>query len=178
MKVLTNPEQFAANNRACMESLLTVADSFMTLTGRLMDANVGFASGLVEEGMAKARMLASARDVQSWLFFPTALVQPLMERSANYARDVSGILAEQQQGLAEIVDARVGAVKQTLVQELDYARRAAPGGSEVLLESMKSALAAGSAAYEQASKSARELAAFSETKLIESVGRAALPANK
>lgn len=72
----------------------------------------------------------------------------------------------QQQGLAELVDARIGAFRLTLAQELDHATRTAPGGSEALLEGVKSALAAGYAAYDRMSRASRELAGIGGTHLI------------
>lgn len=166
MKVLTNPEQFAANNKASLETLLTVADRFFTMAGRLMDVNLSFASGLMQDGIARTAVLASSREPQALLSFPAEWVQPLMARSASYAHDVSAILADQQQGLAELVDARIGALRLTLAQELDHATRTAPGGSEVLLEGVKSALAAGYAAYDQVSRTSRELAGNAGPDLI------------
>lgn len=166
MKVFTNPEQFAANNKASMEALLTVTDRFFTMVGRLMDVNSSFVSGLMQEGIARTTVLVSSREPQALLFFPAEWVEPLMQKSANYAHDVSSILADQQQGLAALVDARIGALRLTLAQELDHATRTAPGGSEALLEGMKSALAAGYAAYDQMRTASSELAGIGRTHLI------------
>lgn len=168
MKALTNPEQFAANNKANIESLLDLASGFISMTDRLLMLNLNFACGVIEQGMAQTSFLASMHSPQALLSFPGAFVQPLIDRSAAYARGLTEILAEGQHGIGQLVDDRVGALKRTLAIELDHAARSAPGGSEVLLKGMKSALAVGNSAYEGASQAARQLAGMAENNLARS----------
>jgi len=168
MKVLTNPEQFAANNRAHIESLLTLTDGLISMFDRLLTLNLSFASDLIEEALAKTSTLARMDGPQELLSLPAALVQPLIEKSAAYARDVSEILTDGQHGVGALIDARVGALNKTLALELAHAAKSAPGGSEALLEGMKSALAVGNVAYDGASRAARQLVGLTETNLVRS----------
>jgi len=165
MKALTNPEQMAANGKAHLNTLLSFADSAVTMTECLASLNLNFACAMVEEYMVSIRAMVDAKNPQELVALQSGLARPVVERSVAYARGVSEILAEGHKDVTRRLDARMTELNKNLAIEMDYVSRSAPAGSGALLQSITSAIAAGNSAFETVIGTARQLASAAEIRL-------------
>jgi hypothetical protein len=81
MTVFATPEQFAAANKANIETLLTLANSAFANAERLAALNLNTARSVLEDGVANAKALLAVKDVQELVNLQAALAQPLVEKA-------------------------------------------------------------------------------------------------
>ena len=80
-----------------------------------------------------------------------------LETITAYMKDSYDILSESQADVTKIVDARLTEVNKAIVSTLDQAEKNAPGGSDVAVAAMKSAVAAANQAYDAFSKAGKQV---------------------
>ena len=154
--------QFATNNKAGIEALLTLANTAFASAERLAALNLNTARGILEDSVNTTKTLLGAKDVQELVALQSTLTQPSVEKAVAYSRSVYEIATQTQEEIAKIVEAQFSEANKTVATALDKAAKNAPAGSDVAVAAVKSAIAAASSAYDSLTKAARQVAEVTE----------------
>ena len=160
--MIKTPEQFAAANKATVDSLLSLANSALASAERIAALNLNTARSLVEDSVSSAKALMGAKDVQEALSIQASLAQPNVEKAVAYSRSVYEISAQTQEELAKMVEAQYAEFQKSVAGLLDQAAKSAPAGSDVAVAAVKSAIAAASSAFDNMNKAAKQVAEMAE----------------
>ena len=156
------PEQFAATNKANVETLLTLANNAFAGAERLTALNLNTARSILEDSIANSKALLGVKDVQELMNLQTALAQPMVEKAVAYNRSVYEIASQGQEEVSKLVETQVAELNKNLAAALDKAAKSAPAGSDVAVAAVKSAIAAANSAYDSVSKAAKQVAEMAE----------------
>ena len=158
----TTPEQIAAANKANVESLLTLANTAFASAERLAALNLNTARNLLEDTVANAKALMSAKDVQELMNIQATLAQPSVEKAVAYSRSIYEIASQTQEEMGKIFEAQFAEANKSVTSALDKAVKNAPAGSDVAVAAVKSAIAAANSAYDSMTKAAKQVAEIAE----------------
>lgn len=174
------PEQFAASNKAAVDSLLTLANTALASAERVTALNLNTARALLEDGVANTKAVLAAKDPQEALSTVSALAQPGVEKAVAYSRSVYEISAQAQEELSKVVEAQFSDFQSQVAGLLDKAAASAPAGSDVAVQAVKSAFAAANSAFDSMNKAAKQVAEIAEANVaaatnatVKAVGAAA-----
>ncbi|AUM00771.1 granule-associated-like protein [Zoogloeaceae bacteirum Par-f-2] len=160
--MFATPEQFAAANKANIETLLTLANTAFASAERLAALNLNTARTLLEDGVANAKAMLAVKDVQELINLQTSLAQPLVEKVVAYARNVYEIASQSQEEISKLLESQIAEINKGVASALDKAAKSAPAGSDVAVAAVKSAIAAANSAYDSMSKAAKQVAEIAE----------------
>lgn len=159
----TVPDQF--NSTAGIETLASLASATFAGMERLAALNLNAARTLMEQGADTSRALLAARDAQALLSLQGKLAKTDAEKAADYSRKVYEIANQTREALSKVVESQVSELNTNLGKQLDQAVKTAPAGSDLALNSLRSALAAANSAYDSMSKAARQAGELAEANL-------------
>lgn len=163
--MITTPENLASANKASVEAFLTLANTAFASSERFAALNLNTARSFLEDGMANAKALLGAKDLQQLVALQTTLAQPTVEKFVSYSRNVYEIATLTQEEVSKIVESQFAEVNKTVASALDKAAKNAPAGSDVAVAAVKSAIAAANSAYDNISKAARQVAEIAEANM-------------
>jgi phasin family protein len=180
MTTFTTPEQFAAANKASIETLQTLASNVFANVERLTALNLNTARSVLEDGVANTKALLAVKDVKDLTALQAALAQPLVEKAVSYARNVYAITSQSQEEASKLLEGQVAELNKGVASALDKAAKSAPAGSEAAVTAVKSALAAATSAYDSMTKAAKQVSELAEANVtaatdatVKAVGAAA-----
>ena len=156
------PEQLAGANKANVEAMLTLANTAFASAERLAALNLNTARAILEDGVANAKAMLGAKDVQELMSLQASLAQPAIEKAVAYSRSVYEISAQTQEEFSKLVEAQFAEVNKNVASTLDKAAKNAPAGSDVAVAAVKSAIAAANSAYDSMTKAAKQVAEIAE----------------
>lgn len=142
-----NPEQFAAANKATVDSLLSVANTALASAERIAALNLNTARAALEDTASGVQTVMAAKDPKEALAAQSSLAQPAVEKAVAYSRSVYEITAQTQQDLAKMVEAQFGDFQKSVAGMVEMASKSAPAGSEGAVATIKSAIAAANSAF-------------------------------
>ncbi|MEY2632820.1 MAG: hypothetical protein RIR00_1474 [Pseudomonadota bacterium] len=179
------PEQFAASNKAAVDSLLSLANTALASAERIAALNLNTARSILEDGVSGAKALMGAKDVQEALSIQASLAQPNVEKAVAYSRSVYEISAQAQEELSKNLENQFGGFQKQVADLLDKAAKSAPAGSDVAVAAVKSAIAAATSAFDNMNKAAKQVAEITEANVaaatnatVKAVGATAAAAKK
>lgn len=173
-----NTEQFAAANKAAVDSLLSVANAALASAERIATLNLETARNAIEDSAANTKALLGAKDVQEALAIQASLTQPNIDKAVAYGRSVAAISSEAQEQLSKVVEAQFGDFQKSVASLLDKAAKSAPAGSEVAVAAVQSAIAAATSAFDNAHKSAQQMTALAQNNIAAAASATAKAAKK
>ena len=163
--MIATPENLASTNKAAVESFLTLANTAFASAERLAALNLNTARSFLEDGMANAKALLGAKDLQQLMALQTTLAQPSVEKLVAYSRDIYEIATQTQEEVSKIVESQFAEMNKNVSSVLDKAAKNAPAGSDVAVAAVKSAIAAANSAYDNMSKAAKQVAEIAEANM-------------
>ncbi|MBS1144420.1 MAG: phasin family protein [Proteobacteria bacterium] len=158
-----NPEQFAAANKAAIDSLLSVANTALASAERIATLNLETARSVLEDSVSGAKALIGAKDPQEALSIQASLAQPSVEKAVAYSKSVYEISTETQEQLAKMVEAQFADFQKSVGSMLEKAAKSAPAGSDVAVAAVQSAIAAANSAFDNFRKSAKQVADIAQS---------------
>jgi phasin family protein len=159
------PEQFAAFSKANIETAINFAAIALQGTERMFDLQLKAAKEALAQGVKNAKALGDAKDPQQVFALQSTVAQPSLEKAMDYSRSVYEVASETQAEIAKLIEARVADFNVTIVAAVDKAAKAAPGGSDVALNAVKSALAAATSAYDTMNRTAKQVKDITEANI-------------
>ncbi|NTV70569.1 MAG: phasin family protein [Azonexaceae bacterium] len=158
-----NPEQFAAANKAAVDSLLSVANTALASAERIASLNLETARSVLEDSVSGAKALMGAKDPQEALSIQASLAQPSVEKAVAYSKSVYEISTETQEQLAKMVEAQFGDFQKNVASMLEKAAKSAPAGSDVAVAAVQSAIAAANSAFDNMRKTAKQVTELAQS---------------
>jgi phasin family protein len=160
-----NPEQFAAANKAAVDSLLSVANTALASAERIASLNLETARSVLEDSVSGAKALMGAKDPQEALSIQASLAQPSVEKAVAYSKSVYEISTETQEQLAKMVEAQFGDFQKNVASMLEKAAKSAPAGSDVAVAAVQSAIAAANSAFDNMRKTAKQVTDMAQSNM-------------
>ncbi|MBU3697441.1 phasin family protein [Dechloromonas sp.] len=173
-----NTEQFAAANKAAVDSLLSVANTALASAERIANLNLETARAAFEDSAANTKALLGAKDVQEALSIQASLAQPNIDKAVAYSRSVAEISTQTQEELAKLVEAQFGDFQKSVAGMLEKAAKSAPAGSDVAVAAVQSAIAAATSAFDNMRKSAQQVTALAQNNIAAATSATAKAAKK
>jgi phasin family protein len=158
---LTN-EQFAAANKAALDTLLELSQKAFAGVEKLVELNLQAARASLEESAEHAKALLAAKDPQEMLSLQASLLQPASEKAVSYGRQVYEIASSTQAEVAKLAEAQLSGAQEKLGALVDTALKNAPAGSENAAALVRSAVSAANNALESVQKAAKQAAGVAE----------------
>jgi phasin family protein len=152
------PEQFAAANKATVDSLLSVANTALASAERIAALNLNAARSALEDTASGVKSVLSAKDPQEALAVQSSLAKPAVEKAVAYSRSVYEITAQTQQELAKMVEAQFGDFQKSIAGMVELATKSAPAGSESAIAAIQNAIAAANSAFGNMNSVAKQFA--------------------
>ena len=153
-----NPEQFAAANKATVDSLLSVANTALASAERIAALNLNTVRSALEDSVSGAKSVMAAKDPQEALKLQSSLTQPAVEKAVAYSRSVYEITSQTQQELAKMVEAQFGDFQKSMAGMVEMATKSAPAGSECAVAAIQNAIAAATSAFGNMNSVAKQFA--------------------
>ena len=160
-----NPEQFAAANKAAVDSLLSVANTALASAERIATLNLETARSVLEDSVSNAKAIMGVKDPQEALSIQASLAKPNVEKAVAYGKSVYEISAETQEQLAKMVEAQFGEFQKNVASMLEKAAKSAPAGSDVAVAAVQSAIAAANSAFDNMRKAAQQVTDMAQSNI-------------
>jgi phasin family protein len=142
-----NLEQFAAANKATVDSLLAVANTALATAERIAALNLGTARSALEDSASATKAVLGVKSPNEAAALQTSMVQPAVEKAVSYSRSLYEISSESQQQIAKMIEAQFADFQKQIAGMVNQAAKAAPPGSETIVAAMQSAIAAANSAF-------------------------------
>ena len=145
--MFTTPEQFAAANKATVDSLLSLANTALASAERIAALNLNTARSALEDTASGVQTVLAAKDPQAAFAAQKSLAQPAVDKAVAYGKSVYEITSETQQELAKMVEAQFSQFQKSVAGMVELAAKSAPAGSEGAVAAIQNAIAAANSAF-------------------------------
>ena len=166
------PEQLVAINKANLEAAMTFAGVALQGAERILDLQLKAARSALADSVENAKTIAAVKDLQQLAALKDTMAQPTIEKATAYAKSVYDVATATQAECGKLVEEQVAEFNKQVVAALDKMVKTAPAGSEVGIATLKSAIAAVNASYENISKVAKQFTEVTQSN-FESVAKQA-----
>ena len=173
-----NTEQFAAANKATVDSLLSVANTALASAERIAALSLNTVRSALEDSASGAKAVISAKDPKEALAVQSSLAKPALDKAVDYTRSVYEITSQTQQELAKMVEAQFGGFQKTVAGLFEQAAKSAPAGSEGAITAMRSAIAAANSAFGNMSAAAKQFSDAAQANVASATKAATSAAKK
>jgi len=162
MSLLT-PEQFAAAQKANLETLFGLTGKAFEGVEKLVELNLQALRSNIAEGQEHAQRVLSAKDPQELLALNAGYAQPAAEKLLSYGRHVYEIAAATQAEFARVAEAHLEDQNRKVQALVDNVAQNAPAGSETAVAVIKSAINAANTTYETVHKATKQAVEMAES---------------
>jgi len=156
------PDQFVAINKANLETAMKFAGVALQGAERILDLQLKAARSAFADSVENAKTIAAVKDLQQLASLKDAMAQPTIEKATAYAKSVYDVASATQTEIGKLLEEQVAEFNKQVVAALDKMVKTAPAGSEVGIATLKSAIAAVNASYENVSKVAKQFTEVSQ----------------
>ena len=171
------PDQFAAANKANIETLFGLTSKAFEGVEKLVELNLQVAKATLAESAETTKAVMGVKDAQELLALQASLLQPSAEKAAAYSRHLYDIVQSTSSEFTKTAEAQLSEAQKSLATVVDSALKNAPAGSENAAALVKSAISAANNAYESVHKAAKQAADMAEANFT-SVTNSALNASQ
>jgi phasin family protein len=161
MSFLT-PEQFAAANKANLETLFGLTNKAFEGVEKLVELNLQVAKASLAESAENTKAALAVKDAQELLALQASLLQPSAEKAAAYSRHLYDIASSTSSEFTKTAEAQLAELQKSFATVVDGALKNAPAGTENAAALVKSAISAANNAYESVQKAAKQAADIAE----------------
>ena len=172
-------QQFDASGQWTLSSKHHSFGETVTFDGfeRLAALNLSAGRSYFEACFANVNALLGTTDVKSFVDLQQKLATPAIDKGMEYSRNLFAIATETKDKIAKEVESRVVAANANVADLVDQALAAAPAGSDVAVEAVKSAMKTANEAFEGLNKAARQAADVTEASVVAATEAALNAAN-
>ena len=142
-----NLEQFAASNKATVDSLLAVANTALATAERIAALNLGAARTALEDSASATKAVLAVKNPNEAVALQSSMMQPAVEKAVDYSRSLYQISSESQQQLARMLETQFADFQKQVSGLVEQAAKAAPAGSESIVAAMQNAINSANAAF-------------------------------
>jgi len=160
--MFTTPEQYLAAHKAAIETLHAVAMKSVEGFERMMELQLEATKTTMTEGNEHAKALLSAKDAKALTDLASQGVQPATDKATAYAKHLYDIARETSAEIAKLYETQMTEANKQLFASIESMAKNAPAGSEGVVSFVKSAMAASNSAWDQVSKTTRQVVEMAE----------------
>lgn len=153
-------EQVLASQKANLE---TLKDLTTKSVEKLVELNSAASKAVLTETEEHTKALIQVKDAQELVALQTAVVQPLVEKTAAYNRNLYDIAASANAEFASTLEALAADAQKKFKEIIDSAVKSAPAGSESAVAFLNNAVASASSAAESVQKAIKQATALAES---------------
>ena len=150
-------EQFAAFNQANVSNAIKLASLSIENAEKLVQLNINAAKLAIAQAVEGAQAVANAKDVQELLALRAKLAEVGVQSATGYSRTLYELSSEAQAGYSALAEQTWTEYTKGVAALVEKARPAAPAGSDVAVNALKSTFAASTAAFDQFQKATRQV---------------------
>lgn len=160
---LPTPEQFAASQKASLETLFGLTNKAFDSAVKLAELNLQTARDAFAQGQEQAQAAFSAKDPQGFFAVQANLAQPAAEKALAYGRSVYDIVSAAQSEFTRAAESHLAEQQRAVQSLVESAAKNAPAGSESAVAAIKTAFNAANSAYESVNKAAKQAVELAES---------------
>ena len=160
---LLTPEQFAAAQKANLETLFGLTSKAFEGVEKLVELNIQVVKSTIAEGQENAQRALSVKDAQELLALQASLTQPVAEKVLSYGRHLYEIASATQAEFARVAEAQYEEQNKKVQALVDNVAKNAPAGSETAVAVIKSAITAANTTYETVHKATKQAVEIAES---------------
>jgi phasin family protein len=153
---MINPDQFAATNKANLDTLLGLTAKAFESVEQLTALNLQVVKASLNEVAQSSLALQSAKDPQALMALQAEMLQPAAEKAASYGRQVYDIISAAKADVEKVAAAQAAGMQTLLTSAMDAAAKNAPEGSGSGVAMFKTAMAAANNAFDGMQKATRQ----------------------
>ncbi|MEM5385398.1 phasin family protein [Paraburkholderia phymatum] len=160
---LLTPEQFAAAQKANLETLFGLTSKAFEGVEKLVELNLQVVKSTIAEGQENAQRALSVKDAQELLALQAGLTQPVAEKVLSYGRHLYEIASATQAEFARVAEAQYEEQNKKMQALVENVAKNAPAGSETAVAVIKSAITAANTTYETVHKATKQAVEIAES---------------
>ncbi|APR35539.1 phasin family protein [Paraburkholderia sp. SOS3] len=160
---LLTPEQFAAAQKANLETLFGLTNKAFEGVEKLVELNLQVVKSTLAENQENAQRALSVKDAQELLALQASLTQPVAEKVLSYGRHLYEIASATQAEFARVAEAQYEEQNRKVQALVDNVAKNAPAGSETAVAVIKSAITAANTTYETVHKATKQAVEIAES---------------
>ena len=150
-------EQFSEINKASVSNAIKLASLSIENAEKLVQLNINAAKLAIAQAVEGAQAAASAKDVQELLALRAKLAEVGVQSATGYSRTLYELSTEAQSGFSALAEEAWKTYAKGVASWVEKASQAAPAGSDVAVNALKSTFAASTAAFDQFQKATRQV---------------------
>ena len=157
-----NFNTLASANQSAYETAQGIGQILVDSLEQLSVLNLSSARTLLGDQAEHGKSLLSLKTPQDFLTLQSELVQPGADRLIAYSRTVYEISAKTQEEITRLLERQQAEWNKSVSAFIDTFAKSAPGGSDVAIAAVKSAVNAANSAFESVNKATRQVANIAE----------------
>jgi phasin family protein len=135
-----NLEQFAASNKATVDSLLALANTALATAERIAALNLNAARTSLEDSGSAARVIMEVKNPGDAIALKSSILEPAVAKAADYSRSLFQISTESQQQFAKMLEGQFADFQKQVTTLAAQAAKTAPAGTEPFVAAMQNAI--------------------------------------
>ena len=171
-------EQFAEFNQAHVSNAIKLASFSIENAEKLVSLNINAAKLAIAQAIEGAQAAASAKDVQELLALRNKLAEVGVQSATGYSRTLYELSSEAQAGFSALAEESWKTYTKGVASWVEKASQAAPAGSDVAVNALKSTFAASTAAFDQFQKATKQVASIADANVRAAASSASKAVNK
>jgi phasin family protein len=160
---LLTPEQFAAAQKANLETLFGLTTKAFEGVEKLVELNLQVVKSTIAESQENAQRALSVKDAQELLALQASLTQPVAEKVLSYGRHLYEIASATQAEFARVAETQYEEQNKKVQALVENVAKNAPAGSETAVAVIKSAITAANTTYETVHKATKQAVEIAES---------------
>ena len=171
-------EQFAALNQANVSNAIKLASLSIENAEKLVSLNINAAKLAIAQAVEGAQAAASVKDVQELLALRAKLAEVGVQSATGYSRSLYELSSEAQAGFSALAEESWALYTKGVASWVEKASKAAPAGSDVGFNALKSTVAATTAAFDQFQKATKQVVNLADASVRAAAANASKAAPK
>ena len=160
--MFTTPEQYLAAHKAAIDTLHAVAMKSVEGFERMTELQLQATKATMAESNEQVKALLAAKDAKSLTDLASQGMQPASDKATAYAKHVYDIARETSTQIAKLYETQMTEANKHVFASIESMAKNAPAGSEGVVSFVKSAMAASNSAWDQVSKTTRQVVEMAE----------------
>ncbi len=159
---MLTPDQIAAAQKANLDTLFGLMRKTLEGVEKLTELNMSTMKQSLGDSARRVDATLSAKDAQELLALQSAMLQPLMEKTAAYTRALYELAQASGTDMARAVEERTTELQRAVDALMSASLSSAPAGTETAVAAMRNAMGAANEALESMNKAFRQAGAMAE----------------
>jgi phasin family protein len=159
------PEQFAAAQKANLETLSGLTNQALQSIEKLVELNLAIAQQSLSDSVNNAKKALEVKDIQQLLAHQAEAVQPIAEKIISYSRHLYELAHETQDNFTKSAEKEFAEGQKKMNALVEEWTSNAPAGSDVAVQAIKQAIASASNVFQTSQKAVKHAVDVAQTNM-------------